>query len=158
MPENPIQPDTQPDTEPNTEPNTGLDHADRATRRTWQQLLRHSDQATIACFLCVGLIGLICWTVRVGGGPGEAIELDRAIERRASFQIDMNHAEWAEWAALPGVGEGIARRVIESRENEGPFAGPDDLMRVKGIGPKTLERIRPYLLPDPGVQNMVGSP
>lgn len=134
-----------------------FDHDHRAPKRAWRGLLRRSDQAVIAGFVCIGLIGLVCWIVRLGGS-GEVIELDRAVERHASYQIDMNRAEWVEWAELPGVGEGIAHRIVKSRETEGPFTSHDDLIRVKGIGPKTLEQIRPYLLPDPGTQNMVGMP
>jgi competence protein ComEA len=46
---------------------------------------------------------------------------------------------------LPGVGPGAARAIVESREREGVFAGPDDLLRVRGIGAVTLERMRPHL-------------
>lgn len=140
MPDNPTQPDQVSET----------------PTPFWRQLLRRSDQATVACFLCIGLIGLVCWIARLGGDTGEAVELDRAIERHAAFQIDMNRAEWAEWAELPGVGEAIARRIVEFRETEGGFVTPEDLMQVKGIGPKTLEQIRPYLLPDPDMQNVAG--
>ena len=141
-------------TKPDSQANAQAEDSKRSRRK---KLLRRSDQATIACFIAIGLIGLTCWVIRIGGS-GEAVELDRATQRQASFRIDMNHAEWVEWAELPGLGESVARRVIESRETEGPFTSPEDLMRVKGIGPKTLEKIRPYLLPEPATQNMVGSP
>jgi competence protein ComEA len=48
---------------------------------------------------------------------------------------------------LPEIGEALAKGIVESREQDGPFASHDDLDRVRGIGPKTLERIRPYLRP-----------
>lgn len=133
------------------------DHDHQAPKCAWRGLLRRSDQAVIACFVCIGLIGLVCWIIRLDGS-GKAIELDRAGQRHASYQIDMNQAEWVEWAELPGVGEGIAHRIIESRDIDGPFTNHEDLMRIKGIGPKTMEKIRPYLLPDPGTKNMVGAP
>lgn len=50
---------------------------------------------------------------------------------------------------LPNIGETLARRIVESREAEGPFAEVDDLQRVRGIGPRTLEQLRPYLRPIP---------
>ena len=48
---------------------------------------------------------------------------------------------------LPGVGEVMARRIVENRAQHGPFADAEALRRVPGIGPKTLEAIRPYLKP-----------
>ena len=46
---------------------------------------------------------------------------------------------------LPGVGEVIARRIMEEREKNGPFYYPEDLMNVKGIGEKTLEKLLPRI-------------
>lgn len=57
---------------------------------------------------------------------------------------------------LPGLGETLAKRIVASRESEGPFRDHDDLRRVRGIGPRTLERIRPYLLPIPEIESVVG--
>ena len=55
---------------------------------------------------------------------------------------------------LPGVGETLARRIVESRSEAGPFTELEALRRVRGIGPKTLERIRPYLRPVPSAANV----
>ena len=55
---------------------------------------------------------------------------------------------------LPGVGETIAKRMVTSRESEGRFTCHEDLLRVSGIGPRTLQRIRPFLLPIPAEQNV----
>ncbi|MCA9246993.1 MAG: helix-hairpin-helix domain-containing protein [Planctomycetales bacterium] len=77
------------------------------------------------------------------------IEIDRAPRRTISFQLDINQADWPELTLLPEVGESLAKRIVDSRETDGPFANHDDLRRVRGIGPKTLDRVRPYLLPMP---------
>jgi len=56
---------------------------------------------------------------------------------------------------LPGIGETMARRIVDERLARGAFADRRDLeRRVRGIGPRTLERIRPYLMPMPDVQNV----
>ena len=47
--------------------------------------------------------------------------------------------------ALPGVGEVISARMVETREALGGYRLPEDLMLVKGIGEKTLEKIMDYL-------------
>jgi len=63
--------------------------------------------------------------------------------------IDPNTAPWWELTALPDIGEGTARKIVEYREahaDRSPvFRRPDGLEPVPGIGPKTIERISPYL-------------
>ena len=57
-------------------------------------------------------------------------------------RININIADAAELQQLPGIGEVKARRILEDRRENGRFSSPDDLTRVKGIGEKTLEKIR----------------
>ncbi len=73
----------------------------------------------------------------------------------ARASIDPNVAPWWELTALPRIGRGVAREIIRYRESAGKspvaggvtpaFAAVVDLARVRGIGPKTLQRIGPYL-------------
>ena len=55
--------------------------------------------------------------------------------------VDVNSASLDELAALPYVSEKVALAIVEGR----PYARPEDLLRVRGIGPKILERIRPHI-------------
>lgn len=48
--------------------------------------------------------------------------------------ININTASAAELRALPGVGDALAGRIVAYREEHGPFARPEDVMRVSGIG------------------------
>ena len=48
---------------------------------------------------------------------------------------------------MPGIGEQLSKRIVADREMNGPFRDFDDLRRVRGIGPKTLDGMKPYLLP-----------
>jgi len=57
-------------------------------------------------------------------------------------KLNLNSSSAAELELLPGIGPALASRIIEDRKANGPFKSVDDLDRVKGIGPKTLERIR----------------
>jgi competence protein ComEA len=93
------------------------------------------------------LLGAAWW--RRGGGRGELVDIDRAPPLVARFQVDVNRADWPELIQLPGVGQTLAERLIEEREANGPFRNVEDLGRVGGIGPRTLERMRPYILPIP---------
>jgi competence ComEA-like helix-hairpin-helix protein len=70
---------------------------------------------------------------------------ERARPLEAGERLDPNRASAAELDRLPGIGPATARAIVASREQEGPFAGPEDLVRVKGVGPKALERIRGHL-------------
>ncbi len=59
----------------------------------------------------------------------------------ASFPVDVNTASQEMLEAIPGIGPTMARRIIEGR----PYGTVDDLLRVRGIGPATLEKLRPYV-------------
>jgi len=59
--------------------------------------------------------------------------------------IDPNRDAAEDLELLPAVGPSRARKIVESREADGPFERPEDLARIKGIGPKTVERLRPWL-------------
>ena len=50
---------------------------------------------------------------------------------------------------LPGIGPVYASRIIESREKDGPFYFPEDVMEVKGIGEKRFEQIMKWLQENP---------
>ncbi len=58
--------------------------------------------------------------------------------------ISMHAATQEEWEGLPGIGPALAREIVQYRQSHS-FAGVEDLLKVPGIGPKKLEKIRPYL-------------
>jgi competence protein ComEA len=59
-------------------------------------------------------------------------------------KIDINAASAVELTDLPGIGPALARRIIDYREEHGPFASVDDLLHISGIGERILERLKPY--------------
>lgn len=59
--------------------------------------------------------------------------------------VDVNTASETELETLPGVGPVTAAAIIDYRTQNGPFAAVDDLIDVSGIGPSTLEQIRPFV-------------
>ena len=63
--------------------------------------------------------------------------------RASPSLIDLNTATARELELLPSIGPTMAERIIAYRETNGPFASIDDVENVPGIGPKTLESIRP---------------
>jgi competence protein ComEA len=70
----------------------------------------------------------------------------------AQHSIELNSATVDELQKLPGVGPAIAQRIVAYRKEHGDFSKPDDVSSVRGIGPRTLERIRVYLVVRPRVQ------
>ncbi|MBQ9799287.1 MAG: helix-hairpin-helix domain-containing protein [Thermoguttaceae bacterium] len=66
-----------------------------------------------------------------------------------AFVVELNSASKAELTNLPRVGETLAERIIERREELGGFRSVDDLLGVKGIGEKTLDKMRPFCVVAP---------
>ena len=60
-------------------------------------------------------------------------------------RMNLNTASAALLQRLPGIGPRLAERIVTYRTAHGPFRSVDDLQRVKGIGAKTLDRLRPLL-------------
>lgn len=60
-------------------------------------------------------------------------------------QLDVNRASVDELQALPGVGPGRAEAIVLERIRRGPFEVVDDLLRVDGLGPDLLRRLRPFV-------------
>lgn len=111
------------------------------------------------------VLGVLCagglsWSVAKGltpwrGGAGAGSAGSRGVvgdtragaareERPADIavRIDINSAGAKELELLPGIGPALAERIIAERERGGPFKRVDDLVRVNGIGPRTVERLR----------------
>lgn len=62
--------------------------------------------------------------------------------REAPALVDLNRADSTTLVGLPGIGPALAGRVL-ARRRRGRFSSIDDLLEVRGIGPATLERLRP---------------
>lgn len=66
----------------------------------------------------------------------------------AFAEVNLNTATAKELAKLPCVGPKIAQAIVEYRNTHGPFKSVEELLNVKGIGRKRLERIRPLITVD----------
>lgn len=60
----------------------------------------------------------------------------------SSELININTASQAELETLPGIGPTTAQKIIQYREQNGPFVSTEDIINVSGIGPGTYERIK----------------
>jgi len=123
--------------------------------------------AYVVCYLLFGAVLAVNWVTRVAPWPletqglanRESVALPRS-ETQASVavrvvevesKVDPNTANWAELASLPGIGEVLAKRIVDFRQgkaaapNEPIFRRPEDLEAVRGIGPKTVAKLAKHL-------------
>jgi competence protein ComEA len=107
--------------------------------------LTRGDQLIFGLLSFVALILLGVYWVRLSNWGTRTVEIERLPARQSEFRIDANSATWVEWGQIQGIGDGLARRIVADRDQNGPFRSVDDLARVKGIGPKTLEHLRPWV-------------
>lgn len=79
-------------------------------------------------------------------GPGTAGGTAVTGGSSGGDKVNINQATASELESLPGVGPSTAQKIIDDRETNGPFAAPEDLMRVPGIGEKKFESLRDYVV------------
>ena len=60
-------------------------------------------------------------------------------------RTNINTASVEQLQRLPRIGPALAARIVEHRRVHGPFRHPDQIVEVKGIGDKTLEKLRPWI-------------
>ncbi len=62
-------------------------------------------------------------------------------QRSVDVRININTADATALESLPGIGPALAQRIIDYREGNGPFAQPEDVMNVAGVGPAIFAKI-----------------
>ena len=100
----------------------------------------HSNRESVAAASLV----LLCAFVAVSAGMASAATgVDS--EPPSDRPVDINTAGTEQLTEIPGIGEAMARRIVDWRDEHGPFRRVEDLMKVKGIGEKSLEKMRPHV-------------
>jgi len=84
---------------------------------------------------------LFCLTVAAPSVQATAAEPTRVAAAEVA-KVNINVATAKELQGLPGIGEVTAERIVAFRTEKGKFRSPDDLLKVKGVGKKSLEKIR----------------
>ena len=108
-------------------------------------LVARAEQVVLV-ILALAVVAGVAWRLadyyRLGADPLEVIP---PLEG-PNFRVNVNQADWVTLSLVPGVGEKRAKRIVEVRqERGGKFNSLDDLKDVSGIGPKMLEKFKPYL-------------
>ncbi|MCE9630679.1 MAG: helix-hairpin-helix domain-containing protein [Planctomycetia bacterium] len=110
-------------------------------------LLPRRTQPTIVAAVCIALAAMAVWYVGQGGLSGGLVHHDAAPATAGGFTVNINQAGVNELAQLPELGMATAQRIVDHRREHGPFASLDALLDVPGIGPATLDAMRPHLRP-----------
>ncbi|MBI5759264.1 MAG: helix-hairpin-helix domain-containing protein [Planctomycetales bacterium] len=107
--------------------------------------LRRTDQLVVGLLTTVAVVLFAVDYARISGGGSRPVEILRLPETEYQYKLDVNQATWVEWALLDGIGEILGKRIVADREKNGPFRSVEDVLRVRGIGPKTMAKMRPWL-------------
>jgi comEA protein len=76
---------------------------------------------------------------------GETASYKDQADTGSFLTVSLNVATQADLERIPGIGPVMAKRIITYRREQGRFGSINELLRVKGIGPKKLLKIRPYI-------------
>lgn len=132
------------------------------------------NEQRVVLFLCIGFFVGLCLRIyndhfrplpdiatekpRVIAASVEAMQSGRekasdeqrpgAAASNQTEKIDINRASFEELTQLPGIGEVMARRILDYRNRKGPFQTMPSLLEIKGIGPKKLEKMDNYIIID----------
>jgi DNA uptake protein ComE-like DNA-binding protein len=104
----------------------------------WMRQLGIGQSGVIATVVAVlGLASAAMWFYR----DARSVAEDFA-SAKGSRCVNVNTADVAMLSTLPGVGDTLAHRIIAGR----PYKTVDDLQRVSGIGPRSLDGFRPFVI------------
>lgn len=105
------------------------------------RLVRRISFGLIACLIAIvgRQASLAAPTAR---GAAKAASADAGTKEAA---IDVNAADVEKLIELPGIGRAIAQRIVDYRKEHGPFKSVDELLNVRGIGERMLEKLRDRL-------------
>lgn len=101
-----------------------------------------------ACRIVTALLAATLSLGVAAAAPSESSGAERAAatpEVRRPGLVDINTATEKELESIPGVGPSLAKKIVEYRRTAGSFKKVDELLNVKGIGEKSLEKLRPYV-------------
>jgi competence protein ComEA len=99
-------------------------------------------QRIAVCFsvcLVIGVIGAMASPVLAAGSAGTDGSSGKQVV------IDLNKATEMELTKVRGIGPALAKRIVDFRKEHGPFGKVDDILKVRGIGEKSLAKLKPHL-------------
>lgn len=91
---------------------------------------------------------MVIYVPKIGEETGNAMStaLPDSGQGETDGKIAVNTATVEELDTLPGIGPSRAQAIIDYREENGPFKKLEDLLNVTGIGEKSLEKLKDYIV------------
>lgn len=103
--------------------------------------LTRQERTVILFLLCLSLIGLgVNYAAKLKSPIATFLDPERGFER-----ININRAAYQDLLGLKGITPALAEKIIEYRNENGPFTELRELKMVKGIGERRFEKIKDYL-------------
>jgi competence ComEA-like helix-hairpin-helix protein len=104
----------------------------------------------MVCAIVLGVAAILGlgWSLKHQTHQQEQIQT-AADHKPIKLLIDLNSADPHTLELLPSIGPKIAERIVEDRELNGPYESIEDLDRVSGIGPKTIDRVQDWVMVSP---------
>jgi competence ComEA-like helix-hairpin-helix protein len=93
-----------------------------------------ASRSLLRCFLPVLFIGLLFPAAELAGK-----------KKPPAQPINLNTATSEELQLVPGIGPVTAGKILQMRKSYGSFKSVDDLLAIRGLGPKRLDKMRKYL-------------
>ena len=111
-------------------------------RQTYEPPPSPQQQHALMSLTVIGLATLTIWLTF---SRQRLVDVLHPPEQTIRFSLDINSAPPTELSLLPGIGPTMASRIIETRQQRGPFKSVDDITHVPGIGKITLQEMRPFI-------------
>ncbi len=101
-----------------------------------REFARAPAAATLGAFLALGILTFVLLSAAAKKHP-------------PARPLDLNSATIEQFEQLPGIGPTTARRIVQFREKSGPFRRVEDLLAIRGITKRRLDKLRPYIFVPP---------
>ncbi len=90
----------------------------------------------LACLALVAMLGAAAPTAALAAAKSDNGD---------TAPVDLNSATREQLMQVKGIGPALADRIVEFRKEHGPFRRVEDILKVRGVGEKSLAKLRPFL-------------
>lgn len=101
------------------------------------------NKLSIAILLCAIVASIFIYYQRYK--EAQTYKFKKVSNEVHQYRININSAKLKELDNLPGIGPSMAQRIIDHRNQNGPFQSLDEITKVKGIGAKSFEKIKGFI-------------